>query len=172
VELQTQFNRKWAERYAASLVKALTPQEEAVLFLETLEQVKGGLRELKFPPQGKLHVVWWDPIRSQAWAKKWLMQLGDQGERVVLMSFCTDARGIEAWIEVTGLSDYQFFSIGAESMGPMGPDNQLRAGLVMPLDGFVPMERLVLWTSGNYPAELPLGLNVKTVEDPHVRKKR
>ncbi len=171
VELQTQFNRKWSERYAKSLVRAITPQEETVLFLETLEQVKGGLRELKYPPQGKLQLVWWDLIQSHAWAKTWLKTLADQGDPVVLMSFCTDAHGVEAWIEMQGLSDYGLFTLGTETMGPTGVDDQLRAGLVMPLEALVAKERVVFWTTGFYPAELPSGLNVKTVEEPHVRKK-
>jgi hypothetical protein len=171
VELQTQFNRKWKERYAAGAA-SLTPQEEAVLFLESLEQVKGGLKELRFPTNLPLHVVWWDPIQDAAFAKSWLQNLGNQGNPVVLVSLCTDAAGIDAWVTAQELGDYSFFTLGAESLGPRALSGNLQGGAAMPLDAFFPRERTTLWVAGGLPAEFPSGYNVKTLEDPHVRKKR
>ena len=171
VELQTQFNRKWKERYAAG-TGSLTPQEEAVLFLESLEQVKGGLKDLRFPANLPLNVVWWDPIQSKPFTKAWLQNLGNQGNPVVLISLCTDVAGIEAWITKQDLGEYSFFSMGAESLGPTGMDGGLRGGAMMPLDAFFPRERTTLWVAGSVPAEFPSGYNVKTLEDPNVRKKR
>lgn len=171
VELQTQFNRKWKERYAAGSA-SLTPQEEAVLFLEALEQVKGGLKDLRFPTNLPLHIVWWDNIQNEKYTKAWLQNLGNQGNPVVLVSLCTDVVGIEAWIAANGLEEYSFFSMGAESLGPTAMDNSTKAGPMMPLDAFFPRERSTLWVAGSVPAEFPSGYNVKTVEDPNVRKKR
>lgn len=171
VELQTQFNRKWKERYAAGAV-SLTPQEESVLFLEALEQVKGGLKDLRFPANLPLNIVWWDNIQNESYTKAWLQNLGNQGNPVVLVSLCTDVVGIEAWIAANGLQEYSFFSMGAESLNPTAADNTLKAGPMMPLDAFFPRERSTLWVAGSVPAEFPSGYNVKTVEDPNVRKKR
>ena len=47
-----------------------------------------------------------------------------------------------------------------------------RFKLLMPLDAFFARERTTLWVAGSVPAEFPSGYNVKTVEDPNVRKKR
>jgi hypothetical protein len=172
VELQTQFNRKWKERYTAGL-NTLTPQEEAVLFLETLEQVKGGVRVLKYPANLPVNVVWWDSLPQDSKGKAWLRNLGDQGNPVVLVSLCTDAPGIEAWVEAMEFAEYSFFTLGAESMGPMGLTGALQGGASMPLEAFFKEKQTTIWINGTQlPDEFPQQFSVKNLEGDHVRKIR
>jgi len=172
VELQTQFNRKWKERYSSGL-SALTPQEEAVLFLETLEQVKGGVKVLKFPTNLPLNLVWWDSLPQDAKGKNWLRKLGEQGNPVVLVSLCTDAQGIEAWVEAMEFAEYSFFTLGAESMGPTGVSGALLGGASMPLEAFFNQSQTTIWINGTQlPDEFPQQFSVKNLEGDHVRKIR
>ena len=164
VELQTQFNRKWKQRYSSS-TKVITPQEESVLFLETLEQVKSGLKELRYPAQGPMHLVWWDQLKDRVRAKPWLMNLANQGNPIVLVSLCTDDNGLDRWIEDQKLEELGLFTMGAESAGPFDSESGIKSGVVMPLSAFFPRERTTLWTVGHPPAEFPVGYNVRNVEE-------
>lgn len=164
LELQTQFNRKLKERYA-STSQQFTPQEEAVLFLETLEQVKSGFKELRFPNQGPIHVIWWDELVVRARAKNWLEKLANEGNPIVLVSLCVPQSDIEKWVTEVKLEDLGLFSLGAESAGPFDPERGQRTGVVMPLSHLFPRERTTLWVVGNLPVEFPNGYNVRNVED-------
>ena len=165
VELQTQFNLKWRERFAGKTALVLTPQEEATLFLETLGQVKSGLKELRFP-EGKINLVWWDSLTGKRNLKKWLTKISEQGHPVVLVSLCEGSDTIERWLENEELDGQGFFAFGAETLGPMRPDGTMVAGLVAPLEAFIDQKRATLWVGGFiYPVEFPAGYTVKTVED-------
>jgi hypothetical protein len=109
VELQAQYNRKLKQRYGRKLI---TPREESSLFLQTLEQVKGGVRDHNFPKRGHVHLVWWDQISKKSNAKKWLRKLTQGGDPIVLVSFCQDSLQLEAWIEESKFADDGFFSYG------------------------------------------------------------
>ncbi len=164
VELQTQFNRKWQERYGAA-VKALTPREEELLFLETLEQVRGGVRELKFPSGRVTHLVWWDQLQVRAKAAAFLEKLSREGNPIVLVSLCTDARGIDVWLESQKLGDFGISAFGAESFGPYDIDANLKYGVQAPLMAFFPFERSTLWVVGGLPPEFPVGFNLRYIEE-------
>jgi hypothetical protein len=72
VELQSQFNLKWRERFANKPTLVLTPQEEAVMFMEVLGQVKGGIKEFRFPKEASYQLVWWDSLKDKKDFKPWL----------------------------------------------------------------------------------------------------
>lgn len=165
VELQTQFNLKWRERFSGKKAVTLTPQEEATLFLETLAQVKSGLRELRFP-EGKINLVWWDSLSAKPKFKQWLMNLTNQGHAIVLVSLCEGSDTLEKWIEDNEFTGGGIFALGAESLGPTRPDGSVVAGLVSPLEAFFEQKRTTLWMGGLiYPAEFPMGYSVKKVEN-------
>lgn len=166
VELQTQFNLKWRARFAGKTALILTPQEEATLFLETLAQVKAGLRELRFPPEVKVNIVWWDTLITKKNFKRWLTNLANQGNAVVLTSLCEGSDTLEQWIETQGLDGQGLFAFGAESLGPMRPDGTVVAGPVSPIAGFFDQKRTTIWMGGTtLPAEFPEGYTTKKVED-------
>lgn len=164
VEVQTQFNRKWRERYS-SQTKSLSPQEEAVLLLETLEQVKGGLTELKYPSTGPIHLVWWDQVSVRAHAQAWLTKLADEGSPIVLVSLCRDSVALEAWVLEQKLDELGLFTFGAESLTPFDADGSPRPGPVAPLSSFFSIERSTIWVVGTAPAEFPTGYNIRNVEE-------
>ncbi|MBY0515302.1 MAG: hypothetical protein K2P81_00230 [Bacteriovoracaceae bacterium] len=168
VELQTQYNRKLKERYSSNSL-ALSPQEESVLFLESLELVKGGLKDLRFPTNSSIHLVWLDSFNKELFAKKWLEKLGNKGEPVVLISLCQTASKMEDWIEEQELDDYGFYLLGIESMGPSKVNGEMAGGAIMPLDAFFPFQSTTLWIKGIQPAEFPNGYTSKIVEDTNVR---
>lgn len=166
VELQSQFNLRWRERFAGKKALVLTPQEEATLFLETLGQVKGGLKEMRYPAHSPLNLVWWDSVSAKPKLKAWLLNLANQGRPTVLVSLCEGSDSIEAWLEKEELDSVGFFTFGAEALGPTRADGTVVAGTVAPLDAFFEQKRTTLWMSGFiYPAEFPTGYNVKTLED-------
>lgn len=164
VELQTQFNRKWHERYGV-FVKSLTPREEEVLFFETLERVRGGVRDLKFPAGRTTHLVWWDQLQVRAKAAQFLEKLAQQGNPIVLVSLCADAQSLDVWIEAQRLSELGLSTFGAESFGPYDMDANLRYGVQAPLMAFFPFERSTLWVVGGVPPEFPVGFNVRYIEE-------
>ena len=166
VEAQAQFNLKWRGRFAGKKALVLTPQEEATLFLETLGQVKGGLKELRYPAQGKINLVWWDSVSAKPKLKDWLMNLANQGNPIVLVSVCEGSDTMDAWLTKSELDGAGFFTFGAETLGPMRADGTVVAGVVSPIDAFFEIKRSTLWMGGfHYPVEFPAGYNVKTVED-------
>ncbi|MFP5458305.1 MAG: hypothetical protein ACLGG7_06195 [Bacteriovoracia bacterium] len=164
VEVQTQFNRKWRERYSAE-TKSLSPQEEAVLLLETLEQVKGGLTELRYPSTGPIHLVWWDQLYLRANAPSWLAKLADEGTPIVLVSLCRDGLALEKWVAEQKLDELGLFYFGAESLAPYDADGSQRPGPVAPLNTFFSIDRSTIWVVGTAPSEFPAGYNIRNVEE-------
>jgi hypothetical protein len=162
LELQAQFHRKFKERYGK---KIITPQEDSALFLQTLEQVQGGLRDYRFPKEGSIHIVWWDQLKMRANAIDWLKKLALTQDPIVLVSMCMDSIDLEAWIERTKLTQLGLMSFGHESMNIVRKDQLTMPGLVIPLDEFFPPERSNLWLMGQPPVEFPLGYNIRNFEE-------
>lgn len=166
VELQTQFNLKWRGRFAGKTALVLTPQEEGNLFLEIMAQVKSGTRELRFPKEEKMNLVWWDSLTGKTGLKKLIEKLSQKGNPIVLVSLCEGSDTLQKWIEQEELDAQGVFTFGAETLGPMKADGTLVAGLISPLDAFFDIKRSTLWVGGSiYPVEFPKGYTVKTVED-------
>lgn len=166
VELQTQFNLKWRERFSGKTALVLTPQEEGNLFLEIMAQVKSGVKVLRFPQGVKTNIVWWDSLTGKANLKKTLTNLSEEGNPVVLVSLCEGSDTLEKWLEQEELDGQGLFTFGAEALGPMQADGTTVAGLVTPLNAFFETTRTTIWMGGSiYPVEFPIGYTVKTVED-------
>ncbi len=167
VELQTQFNLKWRERFSGSQSPGLSPQEEMVFFMETLGQVKGGQRHHRFPENVPTQVVWWDGWRARPDAAAWLTRLADRGDAVVLVSLCEASDAIQTWLEEKKLVELGLFTLGAEALNPQRPDDSDAHGPVIPLAAFFSAKNTTIWKRGElpYPAEFPAGLPVKNVEE-------
>jgi hypothetical protein len=166
VELQSQFNLKWRERFANKPSLVLTPQEESVMFMEVLGQVKGGIKEFRFPAGATFQLVWWDSLKDKKDFKPWLRLLSDRGDAVVLVSVCADTDALETWVTKQKLDDLGVFVFGSETLNPMRADGKLVAGLVSPLEAYFPVVKSTLLKGkNNYPGEFITGYPVKTVED-------
>lgn len=164
VELQTQYNRKWQAKLNGKDVMGVSPQEEAAMFNETLEQIRGGLRELRFPAEGPIHLVWWESLQPGKNFKTWLKKLADRGEAIVLVGLCTSTSALDAWLEEQDMNELGIFSFGTETMGPMLADGTIMAGTSMPLEAFFPLLRTTFWKgdvplpdefNGNYTQKIP-----------------
>lgn len=165
VELQSQFNLKWREKYSSKTNLVITPQEESVMFMEVLGQVKGGIKELRFP-NANFQLVWWDSLKMKMNFKQWLRLLADRGDAVVLVSLCADSNSLERWVADQKLDDLGVFVFGAEVQNPMRANGIIVAGLVSPLEAFFPTAKSTLLKGkDNYPGEFITGYPVKTVED-------
>ncbi len=167
VELQTQFNLKWRERFGGKHAPSLSPQEEMVFFQETLGQVKGGQRHYRFPGNVPTQLVWWDVLRARPNAGAWLTKLSDSGDAVVLVSLCEASDSLQAWLEEKNLVELGLFTLGAEALNPQRPNGSNAFGPVMPLDALFVPARTTLWKPGAapYPVEFTAGLPVKKIEE-------
>ena len=162
IELQAHFNRKLRSKYGTKL---LTPREESALFLESMEQVKAGIREFNYPKSGHTHLVWWDQIYKKESSVAWLKKLAQSGDPIVLLSLCLDTAQLEEWLNSTDLSEIGLFSFGFESLTNLKKSGEEVYGLVLPIDVFFPQESATLWVINYPPAEFPVGYNVRTMEE-------
>lgn len=162
VELQAHFNRQLRLKYGSKL---LTPREESALFLQSMEQVKAGIREFNYPNRGNVHLVWWDQIHKKESSTRWLRKLAQTGDPIILLSLCLDSTQLENWVNQSELSEVGLFSFGFESLTNLTKSGEPVFGLTLPIDVLFPQERATLWVVNHPPAEFPTGYNVRTMEE-------
>jgi hypothetical protein len=162
VELQAHFNRQLRQKYGS---KIITPREEGSLFLQSMEQVKAGIREYNYPNRGPVHLVWWDQIHKKESSVRWLKKLAQTGDPIILLSLCLDSTQLENWVSRSELSEIGLFSFGFESLTNLTKSGEAVFGLTLPIDVLFPQERATLWVVNHPPAEFPTGYNVRTMEE-------
>ncbi len=162
VELQAHFNRQLRQKYGSKLI---SPREEGSIFLQSMEQVKAGIREFNYPNRGNVHLVWWDQIHKKESSVRWLKKLAQSGDPIILLSLCLDSAELEKWVSGSDLSEIGLFSFGFESLTNTTKSGETVFGLTLPIDVLFPQERATLWVVNHPPAEFPNGYNVRTMEE-------
>jgi len=155
VELQAHFNRQLRLKYGNKLI---SPREEGAIFLQSMEQVKAGIREFNYPNRGNVHLVWWDQIHKKENSLRWLRKLAQTGDPIILLSLCFDSTQLEKWVSDSELSEVGLFSYGFESLTNLTKSGETVFGLILPIDVLFPQERATLWVVNHTPCRISDGL--------------
>lgn len=132
IELQAQFNQKLEDYFRSSAKRFLKPVEEASFFSNTLEQVRGGIRQFKIPQVPEVEIVWLEGFLQKNTGAD-LRKLAAKGrfdnKLPILFSACHSKQSLTQWIAENNLDQAGFYQLSAESLSPYSSNNQLQAGL-------------------------------------------
>jgi hypothetical protein len=132
IELQAQFNSKLEEYFRSSAQRFLKPVEEASFFSNTLEQVRGGIRQFKVPQVNEVEIVWLEGLvhNDDTSGIKKLAKLGRFDSKLpILFSTCHSKQSLAQWIAEHDLDQVGFYPLSAEYLSPYSSENKLEAGL-------------------------------------------
>jgi hypothetical protein len=137
IELQAQFNDRLEKYFRSVAVRFLKPVEEASLFANTLEQVRGGVRLLKIPASVKeVDVIWLESFSVEA--LKNLAQSGRFDEHLpILFSSCQNRQSLTQWVTGTDLDNVGFYLLPNEYLSPFSDANELKARLSVNLSKII-----------------------------------
>lgn len=157
LELQAQYNQRLEDYYRSTAVRFLKPIEQANLFSNTLEQVRGGVRQFKLPVGvGQVEVIWLESFLKNGKIDelKKLAASGRFDEKLpVLYSSCLSKQYLDQWLTENNLENVGFYKLSAEWLSPYGSDAVLRPGLEVNLkELFGPSVKMSLFS---FRQELP-----------------
>jgi hypothetical protein len=121
VELQAQYNDRLESYFRSTAVRFLKPVEEASFFANTLEQVRGGVRQLKLPPVDEVDVIWLDGYiaDNKVADLKAMAKSGKFDERLpILFSACLSKQALSNWLSEQNLDQIGFYLLSAEWLNP------------------------------------------------------
>jgi len=129
LELQAQYNERLENYFRSTAVRFLKPMEEASFFSNTLEQVRGGVRQLKLPPVVReVDVIWLESYPVVELKK--LAASGQFDERLpLLFSSCHSRQSLGQWIAQEQLEEAGFYLLTAEWLSPFDKDLQYQPRL-------------------------------------------
>ncbi len=132
VELQAQYNERLENYFRSTALRFLKPMEEASFFSNTLEQVRGGVRQLKLPPVTEVDVIWFESFPAEELKK--LARSGNFDEKLpLLFSSCHTRQSLNQWVTQEQLEETGFYLLTAEWLSPFDSKFQLRPGLALEL---------------------------------------
>lgn len=128
IELQVQLNQKLEEYYENTVVKFLRPVEEAALFNNTLEQVKGGVKALKLPAVSQIELIWIDDYimnNKEADFIKWANSSQFTENLPVLVSLCKTSTELKKWAQARNVDSVGLYYAGYEWLSPFTKDQTM-----------------------------------------------
>ena len=132
LELQAQFNQKLEDYFRSSAQRFLRPVEEASFFSNTLEQVRGGIRQFKIPQTPEVEIVWLEGYLQKNSAAE-LKRLSGKGrfenKLPVLYSSCHTKQSLGQWVTEHGLEEVGFYLLSSEYLSAYSSQSKLAAGL-------------------------------------------
>jgi hypothetical protein len=131
IEFQAQYNEKLESYFSSAEENFLKPVEEANLFSNVLESVKGGVKSFKLPAVQRVEVIWLDRYidLNQVGELKKMSISGRFDENLpILFSSCLSREDLNQWIIDQELEDIGFYTLSAEWLSPYGSDLKLRPG--------------------------------------------
>jgi hypothetical protein len=105
IEFQVQINEKFNQSRKHISAERVTPREEAHLFYEVLERVRGGVKRLKLPTAMSTRIIWKESKIPQK-------ILGSD----ILASLCMSTSELEAWLEKTYPEGEHPYVLGGEAL--------------------------------------------------------
>lgn len=137
IELQAQFNDRLEKYFRSAAVRFLKPVEEASMFANTLEQVRGGVRYLKLPASVKqVDVIWLESFNPENLKK--MSQDGKFDEHLpILFSSCHNRQSLNQWIAANGLDQVGFYLLPNEYLSPFTDTNELKGHLSVVLSKLI-----------------------------------
>jgi hypothetical protein len=133
VELQAQFNDVLEKYFRSAAVRFLKPVEEASMFTNTLEKVRGEVRLLKIPASvKKVDIIWLESFEIGVLQK--MAQDGKFDEGLpILFSSCHNRQSLYQWITANGLDQVGFYLLPSEYLTPFNDSNELKGRLSVEL---------------------------------------
>jgi hypothetical protein len=132
LELQAQFNQKLEDYFRSTAQRFLKPVEEASFFSNTLEQVRGGIRNFKIPQVNDVEIIWLEGYLQKHTAAD-LRKLAAQGrfdtKLPVLFSSCQTKQSLTQWNSENDLDQVGFYLLTSEYLSPYSSESKLEAGL-------------------------------------------
>lgn len=132
IELQAQFNQKLEDYFRSSAQRFLKPVEEASFFSNTMEQVRGGIRQFKIPQVKDVEIVWLEGFLQKqdvALLKKLAAKGRFDSKLPVLFSSCHTKQSLTQWIAEHDLDQVGFYLLSSEYLSPFTSESKLEAGL-------------------------------------------
>lgn len=132
IEFQAQYNSRREDYFRTTAQRFLKPVEEAAFFANSLEQVRGGIKQFKAPAVAEVDIVWLEGFiqKNKLDELKIIMNSGEGNERLpILFSSCMSRQNLIQWVQENQLGDVGFYLLSAEWLSPFGSDNKLHAGL-------------------------------------------
>lgn len=129
LELQAQYNDRLETYFRSTTARFLKPVEQAGIFSNTLEQVKGGVRQLRLPDAREVDLIWLDGFIQKDKMKdlKLMVKQGKFFERLpVVVSACLSRQELEKWVSEANFDQVGFHMISAEWFTPF--DIQMQPG--------------------------------------------
>lgn len=143
VELQAQFNDRLETYFRSTAVRFLKPVEEASFFANTLEQVRGGVRQLKLPNVPEIDVVWLDGYiaENKVGEIKKMAETGKFDQRLpIIFSACLSKQSLSNWLSEQNLEQVGFYILSAEWLNPHASDLSLKPRLRIELKKIIGRE--------------------------------
>lgn len=140
LELQAQFNDRLETYFRSTTARFLKPVEQASFFSNTLEQVRGGVKQLKFPVVPELDVIWLDAFvaANKIEDLKRMAAAGKFEERLpILFSGCLSRQDLSKWISEHNLDQIGFYLLSAEWLSPYTRELKTTPGLKVNLKALV-----------------------------------
>lgn len=140
IELQAQYNDRLESYFRSTTVRFLKPVEEASFFANTLEQVRGGVRQFKLPDVNEVDVVWLDGyIADNKVAElKAMAMAGKFDERLpIIFSGCLSKQALSNWLSEQNLDQVGFYLLSAEWLNPYSSQLSLKPRLRIELKKLV-----------------------------------
>jgi hypothetical protein len=132
IELQAQYNDRLESYFRSTTVRFLRPVEEASFFANTLEQVRGGVRQFKLPDVKEVDVIWVDGYiaEKKVGELKKMAELGQFDKRLpILFSACLSKQSLSNWLSEQNLDQVGFYLLSAEWLNPYSRDLHLKPRL-------------------------------------------
>jgi hypothetical protein len=132
VELQAQYNERREDYFRSTAYRFLKPVEESAFFSNTLEQVRGGVRQFKLPKVSQADIVWLEGFTqgNKIADLRKMAKTGKFDERAtVLFSSCLSRQMLNQWVQENGLENVGFYLLSAELLGPYDSKNNFHGGL-------------------------------------------
>jgi hypothetical protein len=133
LELQAQFNERRENYFRSTTYRFLKPIEEASFFSNTLEQVQGGVRLLRFPALVKeASVIWFESFPEQE-LKRVLKSSAFDEKLPILFSSCRSRGALAQWLLEENLDGLGVYLLSAEWLSPFKKDFAPAPGLSVDL---------------------------------------
>ncbi len=136
IELQALYNQQLEERFSSTAVHLLRPIEEASLFSNTLEKIRGGVRDFKIPAVAEVQVLWLESFTPDEIRK--IINDSNFNEQIpILFSSCHSKKSLSQWLIQENLDDVGFYLLTAEWLSPFSFNNEVLPSLKLDLPKFL-----------------------------------
>lgn len=132
LELQAQYNERIENYFRSTTARFLKPVEQAGIFSNTLEQVKGGVRQLRLPDARQVDLIWLDSFiqNNKMGELQKMVKEGKFYERLpVVVSTCLSRQELDKWVTESNFDQVGFYLISAEWFTPFNIQMEAEPGL-------------------------------------------